>query len=360
MHGKNTELPASINPDDRLLNNFRLQGDPVADELVSNLAEANDLVSLYPFLTPKTWSGISEIAIQNPGISHFLLDNNQLPSWADSVKLNNAASLFRSNGNEFLFMLGIVSLPYCYAAAKGAEALYHTEKIRKNTERRLLDTTSFLIEIMRPGAFEEGGAGFLAVKQVRLRHALARYYLQKIPDIAKLQEMPVNEEDMAGTNLAFSYVALKALPKIGVHFKKETQNDYLHFWAVIGNLMGVDRNLLASDLKQAYRLERTIARRQFCVSDAGRELTNQLLSHYKAQIPNKMTTLLIKPLMRHLLGNEVSSIIGLGNKTVINPADYLMTLLPLFKKYIFPPVQSFEFISEQIELRQRSSESRLG
>jgi len=268
--------------------------------------------------------------------------------------MDQAATLFRGNGNEFLFMLGIVSLPYCYAAAKGAIALYHTEKIRKNTEKRLLDTTTFIIEIMKEEAFAPEGGGFLAIKQVRLRHALARHYLQKVPAIRKLSEVPINQEDMAGTNLAFSYVALRAMPSIGVSIDSETQNGYLHFWSVVGAMLGLDTALLTPDLKSAYHLERTISERHFYPSNEGRVLTDQLLSHYKEQIPNKMTTVLIRPLMRYLLGKEVSQIIGLGSGTVFNPFDQMMRLLPVFKKYIFPPVQSFDFISEQIDKRQKA------
>lgn len=343
---------------DHYLDNARNVGDTPADRVVSHLVEEEQLGMLYGVLNTKSWKEVREVNIPDEYLKEFLFSGNCLPVWAEPEKIRNASALFRSNGNEFLFMLGIVSLPYCYAAARGALSLYHTEKIRKNTERRLLDTTAFLIEIMRPGAFDEGGDGFHAVKQVRLRHALARYYLLKIPEIQKLSEIPLNQEDMAGTNLAFSYVALKAMPKIGVNFSKETQNDYLHFWSVIGVLLGLEQKLVPSDLKEAYWLERTIARRQFKTSEAGNELTAQLLNHYKAQIPNKMTVLLIKPLMRHLLGEEVSGLIGLESKASITPADFLMTLLPIFKRYIFPPVQSFEFIAGQVALRQKAMDEK--
>lgn len=350
------EIPKkkSFVTEDHQLDAFRHAGDQLADEVVLELMKEKHTSELYAFLKSKTWQEVHAMTFTNPLLHQFISEGNQLPSWAEAGKISESTALFRNNGNEFLFMLGIVSLPYCYAAAKGALALYHTEKIRKNTEQRLLDTTSFVVEIMKVGAFEEGELGFLAVKQIRLRHALARYYLQKVPEIANLQEVPINQEDMAGTNLAFSYVVLKAMPLIGVHFNKDIQNAYLHFWSVIGFLMGLNTDLLPVDLKHAYWLERTIARRQFKPSDSGRELTGQLVQHYKNQIPNKMTTILIKPLIRHLLGDEVSAMIGLESKLVARPAEKLMLLLPLFKRYIFPPVQSFDFIVEQINLRQEA------
>lgn len=342
---------------DHQLDAFRKLGDPAADEVVRHVMERGHATELYTLLKSKTWEDARKAHLNNERLHRFIFEENQLPVWAEKEKIDEATALFRSNGNEFLFMLGIVSLPYCYAAANGALALFHTEKIRKNTERRLLDTTSFVIEIMKNGSFEDKADGFLAVKQVRLSHALARYHLSRVPEIINLNEMPINQEDMAGTNLAFSYVALKAMPLIGVHFGKDIQNAYLHFWSVVGHLLGLDNELLPRDLKHAFWLERSIARRQFAPSDAGKELTSQLVQHYKDQIPNKITTLLIKPLMRHLLGSEVSAIIGLEGSAVVRPADKLMLLLPLFKKYIFPPVQSFEFIVEQIDHRLKAMSS---
>jgi hypothetical protein len=346
---KSLRLPAT-----KELDAFRMKGDAVSDLMIEDIMRQGAKEELYLFFSCKSWEDVQSLKLSNEGLASFIHIGNELPAWADERKMHEASALFRSNGNEFLFMLGIVSLPYCYAAAKGAVALYHTEKIRKNTERRLLDTTTFIIEIMKEEAFASDGGGFLAIKQVRLRHALARYYLQKIPAIQELGETPINQEDMSGTNLAFSYVALRAMPSIGVSIDSETQNAYLHFWSVVGAMLGLDSSLLAPDLKSAYHLERVISERHFYPSEEGRVLTDQLLTHYRQQIPNKMTTLLIRPLMRYLLGKRVSSIIGLDAGVVFNPIDQVMQLLPVFKRYIFPPVQSFDFISEQIDKRRKA------
>ncbi len=358
-------MQRNISPGEKLQNwfmdkfdDFRQIGDNSADAVVHHLMTGGKASELYQFLKARSWQDLELTQIEDQWLKAFIETENKLPDWAEMHKMENASALFRSNGNEFLFMLGIVSLPYCYAAANGAKALYHTEKIRKNTEKRLLDTTSFIIDIMKEDAFYSGGNGFLVIKQVRLRHALARFHLKNVPDIQKLNEVPLNQEDMAGTNLAFSYVALKAMPLIGVQISKETQNDYLHFWAVIGFLLGLNRDLLTMNLKSAYQMERRIAHRQFKPSFEGKMLTEKLVSHYKEQIPNKMTTILIKPLMRYLLGVEVSTMIGLSGGITINPLDKIMMLLPMFKKYIFPPVQSFEFIADQINIRQKQFEGQ--
>ena len=351
---QSNQSPAGNGEVHKNLDDLRQIGDPEVDELVHELVGRGEHSELYSVFQITSYDQLNHLKVTDEKLKSFLWNQDRLPDWADVNKMSQASALFRANGNEFLFMLGIVSLPYCYAAAKGAISLYHTEKIRKNTEKRLLDTTSFIIEIMKEGAFSDRGNGFLAVKLVRLRHAIARYHLRKVQQVSSLEEMPINQEDMAGTNLAFSYIALKAMPAIGVKFSVETQNAYLHFWSVIGFMMGLKKELLSNDLRSAFRLEKRIAQRQFKPSKEGFELTRQLVNHYKAQIPNKATTLLIDSLMRHLLGTEVAKIIGLRRNIFFNPIDQIMALLPLFKKYIFPPVQSFELIVNQIEERQKA------
>ncbi|WP_339926103.1 oxygenase MpaB family protein [uncultured Cyclobacterium sp.] len=336
--------------DDKRLDALRLQGDLLADNLVEALLTTDQKQDLYRALRCKSWEEFNALESYEP-LDDYFLNGNELPRWADKKEMDKATALFRSNGNEFLFMLGIVSLPYCYAAAKGALSLYYTEKIRKNTDARLLETTAFIVEIMKPDAFEKNGIGFLVLKQLRLRHAMARFYLKNIPAINELDELPINQEDMAGTNLAFSYMAIRAMPKIGVRIPLALANSYMHHWAVVSHLMGIEEQLLPKTMKEAFHLEKMISGRQFRPSFEGKELTKQLIRHYKENIPNIATVQLIRPLVRYMIGDKVAKTIGLKDNTICDSMGGLMGLLPLFKRFVFPPVQSFESIVKQIENR---------
>lgn len=353
MHELDKKVDFNLKMDE--LDAARQVADPLADEVIKYIMEEGLKESLYAVFRAKSFEDITRGGLKKSLLTRFIHEKNTLPDWSDMEKMQISSQLFRSNGNEFLFMLGIVSLPYCYAASKGALSLYHTEKIRKNTEARLLDTTSFIVEIMQKEAFCENGKGFLAIKQVRLRHALARYFLNKNPAIIDLGEQPINQEDMAGTNLAFSYVVLREMPKIGVKISPKMQDAYIHFWSVIGYLLGVQKELLPNDIREAFWLEKRISHRQFFPSKEGKELSEQLVNHYKRNIPNKATITLINPLIRHLLGKQVSEIIGLRKNDALYPIDFLMTLLPIFKRFIFPPVQSFETIVDQIEQKRKTA-----
>ena len=338
---------------DQELHELRQEGDSDADQIIKNLIEADRKHVLYGVLKCNNWADLEQLTSQEDELHDFYFSDNHLPVWADKEKMDKATRLFRSNGNEFLFMLGIVSLPSCYAAANGAIALYHTEKIRNNTEARLLETSSFVVDIMKKEAFENGGLGYLCVKQIRLRHALARYFLKRVPEVAALEEMPINQEDMVGTNIAFGYLALRAMPKIGVVFSRQTEDDYVHFWAVIGALMGIRSSIIPKSMREALLVQRKIEERHFLSCEEGQVLTAKLLDHYRENIPNKATVALIKPLISYMVGKDVAETIGLNNKLGFMPVTTLMRLLPIVKPLIFPPKQTFNAITEQIEVRKR-------
>ena len=333
------------------LDDLRQVGDPEADRLVEELMASGNKTALYRCLGSGNRDDHSE-ALQVPEALTAFMRSGQLPVWANYSEMDRASGFFRSQCNEMLFLLGVLSLPYCYAAAKGAKALYLSEKIRSNTELRLIDTALFIMEVMAPGAFTPGGAAYRSVNQIRLRHALARYYISRHPDFKNMGEAPINQEDMAGTNLAFSYIALGGLERIGMRPSRANKEAYVHMWAVIGHLMGVRDEVLAPDLRSAYWLERRIRRRQFGVSVEGQSLMKSLMEHFRSNIPNRVTAALLPQLLRYLLGDEVASVLGI--KTSVFRLGRLdpMVLLPVVRPLIFPPKAAFEEVMNLLRERR--------
>jgi len=66
---------------------------------------------------------------------------------------------------------------------------------------------------------------------------------------------PINQEDLAGTLLSFSYVVADPLRRLGVRVGAKDVDAYLHLWNVIGHLLGVRDELLVSDAADAAALK---------------------------------------------------------------------------------------------------------
>jgi len=243
----------------------------------------------------------------------------------DEAKLNLGSAFFQDHAREILFLLGSLSLPYCYAAAKGAKVLCFSDRIISNPEKRLTETAAFVIKVMEPNAFAEHGKGRLACSKIRLIHAMVRYHIKLSGKWNEMEEKPINQEDMAGTNLSFSIIVLRGLRKMGVSFTDEEAESYLYLWSIIGACTGVITDLLPFDRKSVFDLERKIASRQFKISNEGRMLSNSLVNFLKKSSPIKLLQSQQENIMHFLLGEKVSDIIAIKKTGSTRVSSFLVS-----------------------------------
>lgn len=300
-----------IRSSDNFLNAKRLKGDVRVQSFVSEwLSDEASGKRFYTWLGRIQLNSDLNLLPEEHGIADFVKTSRTLPAWADREKLSKGSSFFIRHSDTILSLLGLLSLPYCYAAADGAMVLYLTERLRDRPAKRLSDTADFIWDVMAPDAFNEEGKGFASCLKIRLTHALARHYVSKNEAWDEDLGIPVNQEDMAGTNLAFSLIVIRGLRKLGLAVSYEDQQSFMHLWNVIGYLLGLDEDLIPQDGKSATLLEVAIRKRHFRVSVQGKALTKSLLNHIIAGDS------LVRPspkeiyqIMRFLLGTEVADIL---------------------------------------------------
>jgi hypothetical protein len=235
----------------------------------------------------------------------------ELPSWAKPRQMQAGAVFFARNSTMIMSLLGLLSLPYCYTAANGAMVLYLSELIRKQTTKRLYDTAVFVWEVMAPDAFGIEGNAFEQILKVRIMHAAVRYYTLQSGKWDDSWGLPINQEDMAGTNLSFSLIVIRGLRMLGFNVSKDDQEAFLHLWAVIGYLTGLDEDLIPESAKRAQQLDAVIKHRHFRVSKHGQELTHSLTDHILSVNKSKATANDILGLMRYLLGKEIADMLAI-------------------------------------------------
>lgn len=119
-----------------------------------------------------------------------------------NLVLKNGQRFFAENGQLYTAMLGLYSLPYCYAFADGAEVLVRSKRIIDSIGERLGETGSFVMEIFKPGAFTSERSAFLVCAKVRLIHAFSRYFISHYAkDWDNAYGKPVNQETCSGPTL---------------------------------------------------------------------------------------------------------------------------------------------------------------
>jgi hypothetical protein len=299
---------------DELLDRMRELGDPVADGPVAAVLERGgvDAVSEIMQTLVRVDQPVPEELPEE--LRDYLVKTLPLPEWADMGKIKRAQQLFETWGFLITLCLFCASLPASYAAAKGVKVLLMTARLDTDTRRRVMETGQFLMDVVAVGGLDEDGKGRRTIQKVRLMHAAVRHLItarnEQTPGTWHPDwGTPINQEDLAGTLLTFSYVVAEPMPRLGARLSDEDVDAYLHLWNVIGHLLGVRDEMLARDVSDATALVNAIRRRQFQASPEGQELTGALLDLLDELTPLHRFDDTIPPLIRHLIGDETADLL---------------------------------------------------
>jgi hypothetical protein len=293
---------------------MREQGDPEADDVMEAVLTHGNADAINAVMRTLVSNDQLVPGTLPQDIEDYLAHNATLPAWADPAKIERGQRLFEAWGLQISLCLFCASLPSAYAAAKGVKVLSRTAQLETNTRRRIMETGQFLINVLAVGSFEAKGKGFRTIAHVRLMHAAVR---QLIEDHASQQPglwdfnwgKPINQEDLAGTMLSFSYVPLDPLRRLGLDVSDVDAEAYLHLWNVIAHLLGLQDELLVDGIDDATALVGTIRRRQFRASPEGREMTAALMELLDQMTPGYEFHKTIPPLIRHLIGDEIADML---------------------------------------------------
>jgi hypothetical protein len=149
-------------------------------------------------------------------------------------------------------------------------------------------------------------------------HAAIRHLLlhsTRAPwDLADLG-VPINQEDLAGTLMTFSYQIMDGLAQLGLPLAAEEQEAYLDSWKAVGHLMGVHPTLIPHNIADAKILTDTIERRQIAASAEGKQLAQALLQMMDHASP-RFAHGIPPAIMRQLLPENVADFLGIPQSTV--------------------------------------------
>jgi hypothetical protein len=297
---------------------MRQQTDPVADQVIEKIFAEGQAGAVNKLMASLSKNQSEPSAALPAPVVDFFNQTAHLPAWAEQKKMEKGARFFALHVQPILSILGSLSLPYCYAAADGAQVLYLSQRIRNDTRKRLADTGQFVLTVTAREAFSQRGNGIRTIQKVRLMHAAVRFHVWQSRQWNDAWGKPVNQEDMAGTNLAFSYIVLEGLQKLGVYYSSEEAESYLHLLNVVGFVLGVDEKLLPASVKEAYTLCRMIEKRHFRKSVAGVELTRALLTCFDEISPNPALKAFNPSYMRFMLGDKVADLLEVPKSKMTN------------------------------------------
>jgi hypothetical protein len=295
---------------DEFLEPYRQLGDPSADAVIAAVVDEGGREGLSNLMRWLANSHDFETEKQSASIQAFFVNHSSLPSWADPARMQRGMAFFQKHAGAAGMVLGTFSLPYTYLGANGVQVLWLTERIKNDTARRLQETGEWVFAINNPKRWADEVAPAYTLK-IRLIHAASRWFAEHSGRWDAAWGTPICQEDMAGTIGAFGYIVLRGLRKLGTAMTEPEEEDYLHHINVVGYLNGVREELLPRNLREAFHLDKQIARRQFAPSDAGRGLTRALLDAVGQLVNRDDARNLAAAQMRFFLGDTHADALGI-------------------------------------------------
>jgi ER-bound oxygenase mpaB/B'/Rubber oxygenase, catalytic domain len=269
-----------------VLDEARGQGDPIADPVVAELFRDGDIDAVNQLMrTLVVDDGLPSERL--PAVVRDYLARTAAPPDIESAQMELAQEVFGVVGPEILAVLGFYSLPADYAAKKGVQVLYRTGRLITNPTRRVFETTQMVVDVMAPGGLGPEGRGLRSAQKVRLMHAAVRHLMTHDPahpwDPAF--GTPVNQEDLAGTLMSFSFLVLDGLQRLGAKVSQADRDAYFAAWMSVGRIMGIKDELIPSNLQEGRALTQLIHERQVAGSPEGVALAHALIEGYQGLLP---------------------------------------------------------------------------
>lgn len=324
---------------DEFLDSMRDIGDPVADIAVAQVLQRGGIDEVNAAMRTLVRAD-QQVPQELPDeLKAYLAETLELPAWADQDKIERGQQVFEKWGIYIALCLYCASLPSSYAAANGVQVLHLTARLDTDPQRRILETGQFLFDVLSDGGFGPNGKGRRTIQRVRLMHAAVRQLIatrsETRPELWKPEwGTPLNQEDLAGTLLAFSCVVVEPLRRLGVRLGKGDIEGYVHVWNVVGHLLGVREDLLAADAEEAMALIGVIERRQFRKSDEGVALTEALLKLLDELTPGYQFDDTIPGLVRHLIGEDTADLLKVPKSDTFDQLSFFARAVDWFLSHV--------------------------
>ncbi|MBL8949767.1 MAG: DUF2236 domain-containing protein [Myxococcaceae bacterium] len=287
---------------DAWLDAYRTKSDDLADAAAAELIRA------------KALKGDWALALEHggPACRRLYEQAHTVPSWVDFERMRAGAQLGLRTPVQSALALIMGSLMELYAGARGAKVLIRSGRLESQVIARLHDTTQFVLEIAASRGSRPGTYAHRHILRTRLVHAFIRHGMLKRGDWnAAAWGHPVNQEDYAGTLIAFSHVYLRSMERIGAKLTLEEEDSVHHGYRWVGWVMGVDEGLLTASRDEERVLYAHITRRNLHPDDDSRALARSLLAALDRRAPTFLPAVALAEISREMIGDPLGDALGL-------------------------------------------------
>ncbi len=241
-----------IDPGDPLVERLRdglVRADPVADDFVAWAAARPGLGR--ELFERAVRGGLPAVPDAPSELVRWFEPLEREPAWLDRDLLEVGCRTSWRAGAAGGTVLTAMALMGGYRSSAAVKPLAMTGALDAMVVRRIAETSRFVLDVIESKTLPRFGAGFQSACRVRLMHAMVRRSLLRRADWdTAAWGVPINQTDMAATQLEFSAIYLTGLTLLGFRFTPRERAGVMHLWRYVGTVMGVDDALMAHDYRQ--------------------------------------------------------------------------------------------------------------
>lgn len=302
---------------DVLLDGLRAEGDPLADAVIQELFQEQDLAGICRLIA-RLVENDDPVPAQLPEVVRRYFESDLIDDDAERAA-EAGECFFALHGPEIMLVLCCCSLPFDYANARAVQVLYQTGFLAKRPNLRVAQTAQMIVDVMTPGGMSANGRGVRSAQKVRLMHAAVRCMILADPNIAWDRSqlgVPINQADLLYTLMSFTQVVLDGLARLDLEIEPRDAQAYLQAWCSVGRILGMDPKLMPANIAEAKALTAALKRRQHAPSQAGRLMT-QALSGLVGDVLGPLRCFRWS-LIRYFCGPELSKLLGVPRRFALD------------------------------------------
>jgi hypothetical protein len=204
-----------------------------------------------------------------------------VPRWVNWGRLDLGGATHVRTGITGGLVLACSALPLIYSSPVGNKPLVVTRKFVDKATRRLRETAGFVAATTAAGGLRCRATGWKYTVQVRVIHAQSRRVCRgargrSVWDAGAWGE-PLNQVDLAHTNLLFSVDHLHRLRRAGFRVSRQEAEAVVHLWRYSGHLLGIAPELLCATEAEGRRLLRLLQSPEGPPDNDAKELARALM-----------------------------------------------------------------------------------
>ncbi|MEV6165426.1 oxygenase MpaB family protein [Streptomyces sp. NPDC052052] len=312
--------------------------DEEADPIVAAVIDRGDVPQVNEALRQWTRNDQALPAGLPADLRDFMESARQLPSWADTGKLEDGAQVTTKKGIYTGALYGLGSGLMSTAIPREARAVYYS-KGGADMKDRVAKTALFGYDVGDLKAYRPEGGMIVTAVKTRLVHAAVRHLLPQSPGWSQTnggQTIPISQADIMVTWHSLATFVMRKMKEWGVRISSKEEVGYLHTWQVTAHMLGVRDEYIPATWAAANAQSKQVLDPIIAPSDEGAALTAVLLD-IVAELDAGLTRPLINAFSRYTVGDGVGDAIGLGKEPFWQPLiSAAWPLLVAFREGLIP------------------------